>query len=308
MTALRDIDHDSEDVFIVRDFNRFYTVRLGLLQRRYLNGEFSLTESRILYEIWATPRITASALRETLRLDKGYVSRILASLTQRRLVRKSVSKADSRERPLSLSPSGQRKVGELNLQSAAQVRALLNSLSTDERGALVSSLATARAVLTKRFASRLSVVRLQEIHEDILDLLKEYYESVGVVLRDTPDEVREMAEDPHGGVWGAYLEGRLVGCACLRSLASIPHATECKRLYVKPNARGNGVAQAILDAQEAFARKRGLERIYLDSKDDLKSAIALYTKRGYVPCDRYNKNPQATVFMMKKLGEESKRQ
>jgi GNAT superfamily N-acetyltransferase len=66
--------------------------------------------------------------------------------------------------------------------------------------------------------------------------------------------------------------------------------------------RGEGLAGALLDEQEAFARSRGLQWIYLDSYDDLKAAIALYRKRGYLPCERYNDNPQATLFLRKKIG------
>jgi ribosomal protein S18 acetylase RimI-like enzyme len=76
---------------------------------------------------------------------------------------------------------------------------------------------------------------------------------------------------------------------------------ECKRLYVKPWARGRGIADKLLDAQEMHAHKEGLEWIYLDSYDDLKTAIALYERRGYERCERYNDNPQATVFMRKKI-------
>jgi GNAT superfamily N-acetyltransferase len=79
------------------------------------------------------------------------------------------------------------------------------------------------------------------------------------------------------------------------------HASECKRLYVKPAVRGNHIADRLLDAQEEFARTNGVEWIYLDSYDDLKAAVALYERRGYERCERYNDNPQATVFMRKRL-------
>ena len=52
---------------------------------------------------------------------------------------------------------------------------------------------------------------------------------------------------------------------------------------------------------EAFARTQGIEGIYLDSYDDLKAAIALYERRGYERCERYNDNPQAMLFMRKHL-------
>ena len=39
----------------------------------------------------------------------------------------------------------------------------------------------------------------------------------------------------------------------------------------------------------------------LDSKDDLRVALAFYERAGYQRCERYNNNPQATVFMKKCL-------
>jgi DNA-binding MarR family transcriptional regulator/GNAT superfamily N-acetyltransferase len=302
---------ESEHIFTVRDFNRFYTARLGLLQKRYLNGEFSLTESRILYEIGANPQITASTLRVTLRLDAGYISRLLASLTRRRFVRQSVSDIDSRERLLSLTATGDKKVAALNHQSAAQIEDLLHGLTERDRTDLVQSLGRIRSLLAAPVQEdsasatssnpTLRVIRLARVTREALDLLEEYYESVGVVLRDTPATVRQVVRDPNGGVWLAYLDGKPVGCAYLRSLPSIPSATECKRMYVRPAARGKGVAHALLNAQEEFARARGLRHISLDSKDDLKVAINMYARRGFTPCARYNNNPQATVFMVKHL-------
>jgi GNAT superfamily N-acetyltransferase len=57
----------------------------------------------------------------------------------------------------------------------------------------------------------------------------------------------------------------------------------------------------MLDALEAFARQRGFAWIYLDSFAALKIAVRLYRKRGYVRCERYNDNPQATIFLRKKI-------
>jgi ribosomal protein S18 acetylase RimI-like enzyme len=70
---------------------------------------------------------------------------------------------------------------------------------------------------------------------------------------------------------------------------------------VKPVARGRGIADKLLNAQEEYARSQGVEWIYLDSYDDLKAAIALYERRGYERCERYNTNPQATLFMRKRI-------
>ena len=142
---------------------------------------------------------------------------------------------------------------------------------------------------------------MSQPNDDAIRLLQEYYEAVHVVRRDTPEAIQKIIDDPCSGVWLAYLEEEAVGCVVLRKLASIPFAGECKRLYVQPASRGHRIAEKLLDAQEDFARDQGLRWIYLDSYDDLKVAIALYRRRGYVSCERYNDNPQATVFLRKNI-------
>jgi ribosomal protein S18 acetylase RimI-like enzyme len=102
-------------------------------------------------------------------------------------------------------------------------------------------------------------------------------------------------------MWLAKLEDEIVGCVVLRNMLSVPCAAECKRLYVRPAARGRHVATLLLDALEEHARNLKNQWIYLDTYNDLKPAIALYEQRGYERCDRYNDNPQATLFMRKRL-------
>jgi DNA-binding MarR family transcriptional regulator/GNAT superfamily N-acetyltransferase len=294
-------ESSAEHVAAMREFNRFYTARLGLLNRRHLDGEFSLTEARILYEIGTNPLITATTLRSALRLDAGYISRLLSSLAERKLVRQAVSAQDGRERMLTLSPMGEKKVALLNEQSAVQIDAILDGVNAIDRDALVRSLATAQSILTQERTSTVCIVRMSRMDDDVLRLINEYYEAINVTQRDALPTVKKIIQDKGSGVWLAYLNNQAVGCVVLKALPSMTSAAECKRLYVQPQARGHGLANSMLDALETFARDKGLTWIYLDSFDALKGAVALYKKRGYVPCDRYNDNPQATIFLRKKV-------
>ncbi len=106
-------------------------------------------------------------------------------------------------------------------------------------------------------------------------------------------------------MWLAWLDGKAVGCVVLRKLASVPLAGECKRLYLRPIARRQGLAGKLLDAMEQFAIGNGLLWIYLDSYDDLRAALTLYRRRGYVACENFNDNPQATIFLRKYIGPEA---
>ena len=291
----------ADQIAAVREFNRFYTARLGLLRRRHLDGEFSLTEARVLYEIGVHPRIKASALCAILELDAGYMSRLLSALTRGKLVRQGVSEVDGRERLLTLTSKGEEAVARLNEQSMTLIRGILAKVNAAERETLVASLAKVRSILSAQEKGPVRIVRLTAASEDAMTILHEYYEAVRVVQRDNPGSLQEIINAPGSGVWLAYLGDKVVGCVVLRKLAAIPLASECKRLYVKPCARGNRIAEMLLDAQEAFARMQGVEWIYLDSYDDLKTAIALYERRGYERCERYNDNPQATLFMRKRM-------
>lgn len=145
------------------------------------------------------------------------------------------------------------------------------------------------------------IERVAALNAAALAILEEYYEAVQVVKRDGPEAMRALIAEAGAGMWVAYLGDEMVGCVVLRGLPSIARAGECKRLYVKAAARGRGIADRLMDALEEFARGRGMEWIYLDSYDDLKAAIALYERRGYGRCERYNDNPQATVFLRKQI-------
>lgn len=299
--AVNNILEEEEQISAVREFNRFYTARLGLLRKRHHDGDFSLTEARILYEVGASPRLTASSLRNTLDLNAGYLSRCLRLLTRRKLVRQIPSKQDGREKLLTLSAEGERAVAWLNEQSSLQIQGLLAKINPADRDVLLDSLSKVRSILSKPEERTVRIVRLFRSNADAIQLLQEYYEAVSVVQRDAPAAIQKIIDAPCSGVWLAYMGEEVVGCVVLRALGSIPFAGECKRLYVKPAARGHRIAHKLLDALEDFAHNNGLRWIYLDSYDDLKVAIALYRNRGYVSCERYNENPQATVFLRKNI-------
>src|SRR5688500_2645069 len=95
----------ARDVDTIRRFNRFYTRQIGLLQEKLLDSAFSLTEGRVLYEIayhgeTGTLRATAPTaadLAKILKLDGGYLSRILQRFVRRKLITRTTSAADARQ-------------------------------------------------------------------------------------------------------------------------------------------------------------------------------------------------------------------
>src|ERR1700722_17900337 len=81
----------------VRGFNRLYTRQLGLLDQGLLGSKFTLTESRVLYEIAHRDSPTATQIARELGLDLGYLSRLLKNFERRRFLRRIRSQADARQ-------------------------------------------------------------------------------------------------------------------------------------------------------------------------------------------------------------------
>ncbi|MFI7576425.1 GNAT family N-acetyltransferase [Micromonospora sp. NPDC049497] len=97
---------------------------------------------------------------------------------------------------------------------------------------------------------------------------------------ETPVDAADF-EPPAGTFLVALIEGRPVGCGGWRSHGEEGDIAELKRMYVTPEARGRGVARAVLAAVERSARERGRKRIVLECGDKQPEAIALYASSGY---------------------------
>jgi GNAT superfamily N-acetyltransferase len=132
-------------------------------------------------------------------------------------------------------------------------------------------------------------------------IVSEYYEAVGVLVRDDRAAFEREYFADGAGIWLATVHRRTVGCIGLHRLQRLKNSGEIKRLYVHVEHRGKGIAEALLGALEAYAFEHGYKVLYLDSKKDLMPAIRFYRRHGYQPCERYNDNPQATIFMRKEL-------
>src|SRR5260370_20049533 len=132
-------------VAAVRQFNRFYTREIGVLEERLLDTPFSLTESRLLYELANRTTPTASELAKDLGLDPGYLSRILRSFEARGLVARTPSELDGRQTHLELTPEGRGAFLPLDLRSREAVAAMLEKLGEAQQRRVIPAMAPIEA-------------------------------------------------------------------------------------------------------------------------------------------------------------------
>ena len=132
----------------IREFNRFYTNILGLLNDRLLDSPVSLTEARVLFEIKESPHCKAKNLMDLLCIDRGYLSRLLAKLEKRGWVTREVSQQDRRARALNLSQAGQDLVAELERRSESQLERIIAPLSAKEKSELIHAMERIKRLLS----------------------------------------------------------------------------------------------------------------------------------------------------------------
>ena len=286
-----------EQVAALRAFNRFYTRRIGVLDERLHGTPFTLPQTRVLWELAHHEGITASELAKTLELDAGYLSRLLATLKARKLVRAQRSPADARQSMLSLTAAGRRAFEPMNAHSQQQTAALLSVLDEPGRRRLLQAAGTIESLLgaprTDRppylmrapqpgdmgwVISRHGAIYAQEYGWDVT------FE--GLVAQIVGDYIQHF-DAKREACWIAERDGQNVGCVFLvqardeKTGKAERGVAQLRLLIVEPGARGLGVGARLVTECERFARNAGYQRIKLWTQASLKAARAIYAKAGY---------------------------
>ncbi|WP_031159812.1 bifunctional helix-turn-helix transcriptional regulator/GNAT family N-acetyltransferase [Streptomyces durhamensis] len=276
----------------VRAFNRFYTGVLGALDHgRHLYAPYTLTESRVLYELAQVPHLDAADLRTLLGLDAGYLSRILNKFEDAGLIDRSPSDSDPRRRRVRLTVPGREAAGVLDERARETVGALLDTVAPADRPRLAEAMRTIRDLLGAERARSGAVVLREPLPGDLGWMVQrnaalyaaEYgwnadYE--GLVARIVADFAQD--HDPHlERVWIAEAGGRPVGCVmCVRDDA--PGTARLRLLLVEPEARGSGIGERLVRAVIDFARGVGYRELVLWTNDVLGGARRIYQRHGFV--------------------------
>jgi N-acetylglutamate synthase-like GNAT family acetyltransferase len=83
----------------------------------------------------------------------------------------------------------------------------------------------------------------------------------------------------HGCLWLAELDGQLVGSVAI--VIPAPEVGQLRWFLVHPDARGRGLGRQLLEEALAFARKQGLQSVFLWTVRGLDAAARLYRACGF---------------------------
>jgi putative acetyltransferase len=104
--------------------------------------------------------------------------------------------------------------------------------------------------------------------------------------------------EPKGTILIAFMDEKPAGCIALKALKADraieagEAACEMKRLWVRPEFRGQSIGLMLANELIRYARSHGYTAMYLDTVPTaMQSANDIYKKLGFQAVERYNTNP-----------------
>jgi DNA-binding MarR family transcriptional regulator/GNAT superfamily N-acetyltransferase len=279
-------------VAAVRQFNRFFTQRIGVLDESLLGSGLTLTQARVLFEIGTGESCTAGELISLLRLDAGYLSRILQEFVDSGLVKRKPSPDDGRRAFLWLTPKGRKKFTELDQQSRRRIGELIGPLSAPQRAQLLHTMRALQQTLSVVPAGGersvdirpyragdvgWAIERHGQLYSDEFGWNEEFEALVATLFARFATKHDPAAER----FWVAEVDGERVGCVFVVRSEKDRNTAQLRCLLVDPRGRGLGVGRRLVDECIEFSKSAGYRRIILWTNDVLASARRIYEAAGF---------------------------
>ena len=111
------------------------------------------------------------------------------------------------------------------------------------------------------------------------------------------EDLQKKYAPPKGRLFVAMLGEKAAGCIGLIDLNG--EGCELKRLYVKPEYRGRGLARELTRLILDEGKKAGYDYMLLDTLPFLGAAQALYRSVGFYEIEKYNNSPMDNATYMR---------
>ena len=271
-------------VAAIREFNRFYTKKIGVLHGALLQHGFTLAEIRVLWEIAHRDHITAQAIAKELDMDPTFVSRVLWKMKLHELVRTEPSRLDRRIRHLRLTKKGLDAIRVLERQSGKDVEAMIAQLSPANRRKLVDAMNRIETLLELEPDEPWNW-ELREPRSGDYGWVVErhgaiYAEEYGwdatfeALVAEIVASFIRKSRPGHGQCWIAERDGERAGCVFLVEKSKT--VGQLRLLLVEPTARGAGIGKRLVHECILAARAAGYSKLVLWTQANLHAAHAIY--------------------------------
>ncbi len=133
----------------IRQFNRYYTIWLEVMNKGYLGTRFSWPESRVLFEVYRKQGINATEICERLHMDKSYVSRILAKFEKDGFLTREIVPGSKGIKQLYLTEAGKEEAKLIDQNGDKQISEKLKNMEKEDCDRLCEAMALIEKILRK---------------------------------------------------------------------------------------------------------------------------------------------------------------
>jgi DNA-binding MarR family transcriptional regulator/ribosomal protein S18 acetylase RimI-like enzyme len=278
----------------IMGFNRFYSNVIHHLNQKIMEEGYSLTESRVLFEIGKTDRCTANILVNQLNIDRSYMSRMIRRFENKSLIIKTQSPTDSRINYIRLTDKGRADFNKLNEMQSEQITKLFHKLSVANQKLVFESMITIKTKLseimdiitirpfiagdieyvisrhkTLYYAER----HLSNVFFDYVDSIVYHFASHFNPKTDCLN-ILECNGNPAGSI----------------AIAKVNDATAQLRFFMlEPELRGRGYGNMLMDMALDFCREKKYKHIFLLTISAQVIAQHIYERRGFKKTVSYDK-------------------
>jgi putative acetyltransferase len=110
----------------------------------------------------------------------------------------------------------------------------------------------------------------------------------------------EELQNDRSVLLGVFCDGELAGTGGLKLRAGYAEIT---RMFLKPEARGKGLAVRLLDALETIAGNGGYAYLMLETSEKFEPAMRLYMRYGFESCEPFGEyvSKAHNTYMKKRI-------
>ncbi|MHB8075939.1 bifunctional helix-turn-helix transcriptional regulator/GNAT family N-acetyltransferase [Desulfosporosinus fructosivorans] len=287
----------------IREFNRFYTNILGLLDQHILDSGYSLTEARVLFEISKTKRCFANTLVNRLGIDRSYMSRMLLKFEQNGLITKTVSETDTRVSYIQLTDKGWQDFNDLNEKSNEQIKKLIEPLSDEA----CTQVHTAMNTIKRNLFITGDSISIRPFTANDIDYVISRHKALYRLERNLSsaafsnyidegfrDFVQNFDKEKDCMFILEY-NGNPAGSVAIR------HANEktaqLRYFFLEPEMRGWGAGHKLIDMALEFCREKEYRHVFLWTISAQKVARHLYKSKGFEITQTHENNEWGEVVL-----------
>jgi DNA-binding MarR family transcriptional regulator/N-acetylglutamate synthase-like GNAT family acetyltransferase len=230
-------------------------------------------------------------LAELLKIDGGYLSRILKAFEKDHIISRHQSQADGRTFFLRLTAKGSKLLNTIDERSSHQIQKVLSPLQSGQQHAVTSAMKTIQHILSLERRLTLSDIAFRYhfqpgdvgyliyMHGELYARETGYNQEFEAYVCKTFYEFLQRFDTSKDRIFLATFDEQIIGAVAI--LGHSRYLAQLRWLLVHPDFRDLGLGKKLVEDAIAFCKEKQYSKVYLLTTNQQTTAIKLYLAAGF---------------------------